>query len=284
MTDSRATEPSPDAPRRARSSPLRASARLAAIVLASIVLVSAFLLRRLLVRDHARRYRIALDWTRRWGRVCCRLAGYDVRMHGRAPPPPVFLTPNHLGYVDIIVIAACVPCFFVAKTEVAQWPLFGFCARVSDHVFVSRRRRKDLRATAEAIRERLGTGASVCAFLEGTSSGGREVLPFRASFLQPAIDAGVAVVPVGIHWRADDTAVEVAEDIAYWKDHVFLPHLWRHLGLHGLHVDVRFGAAIDTVGTERRPLAETARVAVQRLVRDADDPRAAGAADARASG
>jgi len=255
---------------RATSSRLLALLRVPAILVTSAFVITLVILQRLLARDRQGKLRVSAGWTGRWGRWCTRLAGYHVRISGPTPPPGSLLAPNHLGYPDIIVVASAVPTFFVPKAELGSWPFFGFLMRQSDHVFVSRRRAKDLRDSAGGISERLQAGFRVCVFLEGTSSGGGEILRFGPSFLQPAIDAGAPVVPVFQRWLPADPAVDVAEDIAYWKDHVFFPHLCRHLGLRGLTVEVHFGEPIPSAGRDRKELARQVREAVLCLREEAE--------------
>ena len=128
-----------------------------------------------------------------------------------------------------------------------------------------------LRGVHEANRlvtERLTQGLSVCAFLEGTSSGGGAVMPFHSSLIQPAIDAGVPVVPAALRWQATDPAIDIAEDVAYWGDHTLAPHLWRVLGLRGLRVDVTFGAPSSSGGQDRKTLAGTAHDSVCALLEE----------------
>ncbi len=91
-------------------------------------------------------------------------------------------------------------------------------------------------------------------------------MPFHASLLQPAVDCGGAVVPVAIRWKAEDPAVDVAEDIAYWKDHTLVPHLWRLLGLRGVSAELTFGAPVNSAGKDRKALASEARTRVVALL------------------
>lgn len=105
----------------------------------------------------------------------------------------------------------------------------------------------------------------VCAFLEGTSTGHDRVLPFRPSFLQPAVAREVPVVPVGIRWRAAKPGVDLAEDACYWKDHVLGPHFWRLCGISGLEAEIVFGDPIETAGSDRKAVAARARGESARL-------------------
>ena len=51
---------------------------------------------------------------------------------------PVIVIANHSSWLDIAVITAVAPVVFVAKREVATWPLFGLLARLQRTVFVDR--------------------------------------------------------------------------------------------------------------------------------------------------
>lgn len=59
--------------------------------------------------------------------------------------------------------------------------------------------------------------------------------------------------------------MDVAEDIAYWKDHTFALHAWRLLGLKGVCCDVTFGDAMNTEGHTRKTLAAAVQDEVSRL-------------------
>ena len=259
-----ATAPdSPPRPARPKWRYVLAFWRIMTIVTVSLLFLGCFLLRRLPVRQRRRRIALAVAWTQSWARACCFLAGYHIRVFGAAPPRGVMIAPNHISYGDIFVLAASAPCFFLAKAEVAQWPVFGWLASNSDHLFATRRRTRQMQDTSTLIVDRLAMGESVCVFLEGTSSGGDRVLPFRSSFVQPAIDQGVPVVPVAIHWRSDDPWADVAEDIAYWKDHTMKTHMFRHLSLRHIAVDVHFCEPIAPVGLDRKTLSNRVRRTIQ---------------------
>ena len=73
----------------------------------------------------------------RWCRGIRLLLGMRIETHGRPPRPPFLLVTNHLGYIDILLLASQLPCVFVAKAEVAGWPLLGpLCSSNSRIVMV----------------------------------------------------------------------------------------------------------------------------------------------------
>jgi 1-acyl-sn-glycerol-3-phosphate acyltransferase len=250
---------------RARASLVLASARL--ILLGSLTLVqwAGWIVAKTVARDESGRIAKALRWSHRWERSCLRALGIHCAVQAPLPSTPVLLTPNHLGYMDVLALGSVIPCFFVAKIDVERWPVIGAMFRTARQIGVPRSTSKGLLAANKAIQERLTLGHRVCVFLEGTSSGGDRLLPFYAPLVQPAIDADVPIVPVGITWEATRPGVDIAEDVAYWKDHVFAQHVWRLLGLRGIRVTVTFGEPIEPSDMDRRALATKTRRAVADL-------------------
>ena len=99
---------------------------------------------------------------------------------------PSLYVANHLSWLDILVLSTVRPMCFIAKREVADWPLFGLLATVGRTLYIDRDRRHEVKAACDAIRERLMAGETVVLFPEGTSSDGNRVLPFRSSLLGAA--------------------------------------------------------------------------------------------------
>src|SRR6188508_2892081 len=117
-------------------------------------------------------------------RVLCTLLRIRVHvngtpMHDRA----VLYVSNHVSWADILVIGSLAPVAFVAKREVASWPLVGIAAKLQRTVFVDRTRRHQAGEAVADIVKRLKDGVSVVLFAEGTSSDGNRVLPFRSALL-----------------------------------------------------------------------------------------------------
>ncbi len=252
-----------DSRSQARGNPFLAWPRFLLIVGCSLVFAMFFPALKLFVRKTDKRMALAAAFTRAWGRFCCRVAGYRMRVSGPLPPSGSLLAPNHQGYVDIIAVAACVPCLFVAKAETRGWPLFGTCIRVFEHVFVTRRKARAMRETVDAVEARLRQSVSVCLFPEGTSSGGGKVLPFTSSFFEPALRSGAPIVPVTIIWGSLNPRVDRERDIAYWGSHRFLFHILRHLGLRKTTVHLIFSPPLTADSrSDRKTAAQSARAAV----------------------
>jgi 1-acyl-sn-glycerol-3-phosphate acyltransferase len=87
---------------------------------------------------------------------------------------------NHVSYTDITVLGSVIPGSFIAKAEVADWPFFGWLAKLQRSVFVDRQVRSTV-TQRDAVGERLASGDALILFPEGTSGDGNRVLPFKTA-------------------------------------------------------------------------------------------------------
>ncbi len=180
-------------------------------------------------------------------RGCCRILGFRLRAIGTPTAArPVLFASNHVSYTDITVLGSLIVGSFIAKTEVASWPLFGWLAKLQRTVFVDRRARST-RLQLEAMTRRLAAGDALILFPEGTSGDGNRVLPFKSALFSaaeptPAIGP-VAVQPVSIAYtRLDGMPLGrlLRPFFAWYGTAELTPHLWRMLGLGTVEVVVEF--------------------------------------------
>ena len=190
-------------------------------------------------------------WTRRlplfYHRWCCRILGFRVRPIGQPSPlRPLLFAANHVSYTDIPILGSLLPASFVAKAEVAQWPLFGWLARLQRSVFVDRRVGSTA-AQRDALLTRLAEGDALILFPEGTSGDGNRVLPFKSALFS-SVQQGVAgrpvlVQPVSIAYTRWD-GIPIGRDLrpffAWYGAMSLAPHLWALLGLGTVEVVVEF--------------------------------------------
>src|SRR5208283_4034978 len=172
------------------------------------------------------------------------------------------LVSNHLSYLDILVLSAAVPCAFVSKSEVEQWPIFGLYARWAGTVFVRRHDRSDAARANVSVAESLRDGVPVVLFPEGTTTDGHRVLRFHSTMLQPAIDAGALVTPCAITYELDDG--DVGREVCWWGDMDFLLHVWNLLGKRVIRARIACGAPIVASG-DRKQLSHMLHEQVARL-------------------
>jgi 1-acyl-sn-glycerol-3-phosphate acyltransferase len=193
----------------------------------------------------------------------CRILGFRVAVEGeRSTQRPTLFISNHVSYVDIEILGGVIEGSFIAKTEVARWPLFGWLAKLQRTVFVDRR----VRSTAEqrdAIRERLDAGDDLILFPEGTSGDGNRILPFKSALFSVADYAetrALTVQPLSIAYlRLDGIPMGRAYRpfFAWYGDMTLGSHLWTMLGLGTVDVAVIFHAPVTLAQFgSRKALAE----------------------------
>lgn len=191
---------------------------------------------------------------------CCRILGFRVETRGQqSTAQPTLYACNHVSYLDIMVLGSLIEGSFVAKTEVARWPLFGWLARLQGSVFVERRGRKTALHRDE-MGQRLDAGDSLILFPEGTSGDGNQILPFKSALFSVAErrphDQALLVQPVSIAYtRLDGVPMGryLRPLFAWYGDMDLAPHLWQVSGLGWATVVVEFHPAvtIDKFGSRK---------------------------------
>jgi lyso-ornithine lipid O-acyltransferase len=161
-------------------------------------------------------------WLHGWCRFACRVLGVRVTTHGSMPSSGLLVS-NHLSYLDIVALSSIRPCVFVAKRDVAAWPLFGWLSRAAGTIFVDREHRLAIAGVADLVRDAISRGSLVVLFAEGTSSDGSTVLPFKSALLESAVQLRCPVATAAISYGLDHGSV--ADEVCYWRDMTLLPHL-----------------------------------------------------------
>ena len=146
--------------------------------------------------------RAKITFARQFWAVFTRLLGVRVRVVGEMARPrdgrAVIYVSNHSSWVDIAVLGGRLEGCFVAKEDVARWPVIRTIAKLGRTVFVSRQRASTARERDD-MQARLKAGDGIILFPEGTTSDGARVLPFRTPFFAIAShDPAPIIQPVSI--------------------------------------------------------------------------------------
>ena len=188
--------------------------------------------------------------------------GIRVSVHGAFPHGGLVVA-NHLSYLDIMILSAVMPCFFVSKAEIVSWPYFGKAARTGATIFLDRRSRASTMAVAREIAERLRLNIPVLLFPEGTSTDGSTVLRFHSSLFEPAVAAQAPITAAAVRYILHDGSRE--RDLCWFDDALFLPHLWKTLGTSGFSAEVAFGEPNYYPNRRAAAAATHAEVAAMRV-------------------
>jgi 1-acyl-sn-glycerol-3-phosphate acyltransferase len=143
-------------------------------------------------------------WPQRFLRVAARACGMRVTTVGTPLHNDVLFVANHLSWIDVPALGGCTGAVFVAQDRIADWPLFGWLARLNHTVFVSRTERMQVGDQIARLRSALADQRVLALFPEGTTTDGSQLLPFKAS-LFAALDPpppGIRIQPVFVDFDA----------------------------------------------------------------------------------
>jgi 1-acyl-sn-glycerol-3-phosphate acyltransferase len=207
-------------------------------------------------------------------RFVCRLLGIRVRLNG-APvrDRPLLIVANHSSWLDISVITSLAPVVFVAKSEIARWPFFGWLAKLQRSVFVERDRRHKTGAVNAEIAQRLAEGDPVLLFGEGTAGDGNRVLPFRTALIGAAGGAlaerheRVWIQPLSIAYVSQQGIAlgrHLRPRAAWYGKMQLVPHIGRIARTGAIDVTVTWGEPVAYDGAvDRKELARTLEAAIR---------------------
>jgi len=191
------------------------------------------------------------QWSQSSSRLMLCALGIRYSVDGQ-PPSHGLVVCNHLSYVDILLLSAAMPCFFVAKMEVGRWPIFGKAACSNGTIFLDRSSMASAKLVAEQIGERLKLPIPLLLFPEGTSTDGAQVLPFHSRLIDPATAAGAPITAASISYVIQNGTPE--RELCWYGDALFLTHLFKTLSTPGFTAKVRFGQ--PKVYSDRRAAAD----------------------------
>lgn len=206
---------------------------------------------------------------RRWYyRRLTRVLGLRVITRGvQSIAKPQLVVSNHISYFDIVALGSVIAGDFIAKADIAKWPIFGIMAKAGRSVFIDRRRSATSNAR-DQIQERLDAGDTLIMFPESTSGDGNHVKTFKSALFTVAerhvTDAqgqtsAVAVQPVSMAYtRLNGLPLGVGwrPYVAWYGDMELVPHLWRIAKLGTITVEITFHPSVmPSEFTSRKALA-----------------------------
>lgn len=216
-----------------------------------------------------------------WHKVNVRALGFRIHRTGAlSEKRPLLIASNHISWTDIEVMASLYDISFIAKSDLAGWPLVGWLSRMQRPVYVERTRKRTSGAQASEVAQRLAAGEAIVLFAEGTTGDGNRVLPFKSTlfgaasmaisegavekvYIQPVAVAYTRVhgVPMGRRYRP----------LAAWiGDQELVPTLGELLRLGAIDVELHFGEPIEfSVGGNRKETTREVESSVHEMMQAA---------------
>ena len=206
-----------------------------------------------------------------------------VSTFGTLPPANtqgVMFVANHVSWSDIHALNSLIPLRFIAKSDIKSWPIFGYLVTQANTLFIDRNKRQEAGRIVQITADSLIAGDNLCFFPEGTTSdgsgsdgagsdgagsdgaglGGRQVLPFKSSVLQAAIDANTQIWPVALQYVNADGSINI--EMAYAGDTSLIDSMSQIINQKNALVELHFLAPINAADYNRRDLTNAAYQAI----------------------
>lgn len=199
-----------------------------------------------------------------WCQYLLGIFNVRVVIHGHAPPSyqtasNIMFVANHVSWVDIHALNSIIPTRFIAKSDIKNWPVFGYLATKSNVLFISREKRQDAARIVHATNRCLLDGDTLCLFPEGTTTDGTEIKPFKGSLIQAAIHANAVIWPIAIRYPRKDGSINI--EVAYAGETTLIESIQQVLFQKQAVVELHFLAPIATaeltnINKDRRKLTQ----------------------------
>lgn len=162
---------------------------------------------------------------------------------------------NHISWSDIHAINSIVVPRFIAKSEIKNWPVFGYLVSRVNTLFIDRSKKKDAKRTIDIAVQSLQAGDNLCLFPEGTTTDGTTVQPFKSSLIQAAIEAKATIWPIAIRYPHPNGGANI--DVAYAGETTLIESMQKILAQKQPTIELHFLSPIipeDAAKLDRRTL------------------------------
>ncbi|PZP55443.1 MAG: 1-acyl-sn-glycerol-3-phosphate acyltransferase [Micavibrio aeruginosavorus] len=201
-----------------------------------------------------------------WHKMISCILGLETEFIGKpVAETQVFFVGNHLSHFDIFILGSRIRASFVAKDDLAKWPVIGFLCRLQQTAFISRSSGQASKARNN-IRSMLDRGKNIILFPEGTSTRGETVLDFKSSLFSLPLEyaeKGVVIQPFTIKLiEVDGVPAQCTDlrDLYSWdRDNPIDmgPHIWNFAQTKGAKLQIIFHDPVMVqTGEDRKSLSQ----------------------------
>ncbi len=191
-----------------------------------------------------------------WSTIICFVCGVRLEKEGNVEKSPVMIVANHVTWLDIAVIHRFKLLGYVAKQEIAKWPVIGWVAKSGESLFIARGEASSRKNVIEGIKKRFSERRSIAVFPEGRATNGEKLHTFHRQLIHAAVESNTPVQAVAIKYIKKDGKRN--KDICFKKGEKFLGNVFRILTLARSTAQLTFCEPIQTSGKSAREIALTA--------------------------
>jgi 1-acyl-sn-glycerol-3-phosphate acyltransferase len=209
-----------------------------------------------------------------------KVLGLRIHVRGKLTAErPLLIASNHISWMDILVLGSLADVVFIARSDLAGWPIVGALSRLQRTVFVERHRKGTASDQAGQIAGRLAGNDALVLFAEGTTGDGNHLLPFKSTLFGAARvvlgEANVETVyvqPVAIAYtrlHGMPMGRQHRALVSWIGDTELLPHLKDVLREGAMDVEIEFGEPLEfTEASDRKQVARRVEGRVRAMMSD----------------
>lgn len=142
-----------------------------------------------------------------WCQAFVHTLGIELRPHQKhAKPLPerFIMIGNHPSAFEDIGIPALFNVYSLAKIEVRDWFIVGRISWAAGTLYVQRESKESRNAAAQNLIDALESGKNIALYPEGGCKGRRIFESFRYGAFDISLQTGVPIVPVFLHYEAQE--------------------------------------------------------------------------------
>ncbi len=232
---------------------LRFILRFIALILA-VFIVLPFVILTIAIAQKQKNRRLNKKVVNFWSKLLCRICGLSIKTTGTIQANPVFIVANHVSWLDIPVIHSFKLAGFVAKEEIAHWPILGWIVKSGETLFIARGKQESRKKVLQMIDKRLNQGRSIAVFPEGKVTDGSYVSRFHRQLMQAAIETQTPIQAIAIKYKTKQG--ERNKQVAFIDDESFVNNVFRILSLPSSYVELNFCTPLTSKDLTARKAAE----------------------------
>ncbi|MCD8338989.1 MAG: 1-acyl-sn-glycerol-3-phosphate acyltransferase [Burkholderiales bacterium] len=199
-----------------------------------------------------------------YNKLLLRLCGLKYRSVGHLPKsvaecgltekaPGMVAVANHISFLDIFTLQASSASKFIAKAEIAKWPVFGAITTAIGSIYINRRSRKAILEVNEVIKKTLEKREVVGLFAEGTTTFGNSLLPIKSNFFKAPCEIGATIQPMLIVYTSYG---KLTERYSFAAGMPLFTALWNVTTTPGGEVTIHFLESFSAAGLDRHEVAK----------------------------
>lgn len=172
------------------------------------------------------------------------------------------LVSNHMGFLDILMMASSTPAVFITSIEMRETPLLGLITEMGGCFFVERRSRTKILDEMKGIVSILQKGFRVVLYPEATATNGEQVLPFKRTLMMAAAHAGVPIQPAVVNFRkinGESFSLKNRDNVCWHGDISFVVSMWSMITTKSIDAEIEFlNKIVPTTEDDRGLIADQA--------------------------